>query len=235
MNKNRDIIIPCDFPDMSTLQAFLAKMGDRKLFCKVGMELYYSEGERVIWALKEAGHRVFLDLKLHDIPNTVRNAMAVLSRFEVDMINLHAGGGRAMMEAALEGITTGGRRKPITIAVTILTSLGDETLRDELCIDRGASETALHYAKNAKAAGLCGIVCSPLEAGMVHAACGDDFVTVTPGVRFGDGEVGDQVRVTTPAQARELGSNFIVVGRPITGASDPAAAYTRCATEFGLT
>ena len=234
MNKNRDIIIPCDFPNMETLQTFLGKMGDQQLFCKVGMELYYSEGERVIWALKEAGHRVFLDLKLHDIPNTVRNAMTVLSKFEVDMINLHAGGGRAMMEAALEGITTGGRRKPITIAVTILTSLGDEVLQNELLIKNEASETALHYAKNAKAAGLCGVVCSPLEARMVHEACGEDFVTVTPGVRFAEGEVGDQVRVTTPAQARELGSDFIVVGRPITGASDPLEAYKRCAAEFGI-
>jgi orotidine-5'-phosphate decarboxylase len=234
MNKKRDIIIPCDFPNMETLETFLGKMGDQKLFCKIGMELYYAEGERVVWAVKEAGHRVFLDLKLHDIPNTVRNAMAVLSKFEVDMINLHAGGGRAMMEAALEGITTGGRRKPITIAVTILTSLGDDVLRDELLIKSGASETALHYAKNAKAAGLCGIVCSPLEAGLIHAACGDDFVTVTPGVRFADGEVGDQVRVTTPAKARELGSDFIVVGRPITGASDPLEAYKRCAAEFGV-
>jgi orotidine-5'-phosphate decarboxylase len=234
MNKNRDIIIPCDFPDMKTLQTFLGKMGDQKLFCKIGMELFYAEGERVVWAVKEAGHRVFLDLKLHDIPNTVRNAMAVLSKFEVDMINLHAGGGRAMMEAALEGITTGGRRKPITIAVTILTSLGDDVLRDELLIKSGASETALQNKKNAKAAGLCGIVCSPLEAGMIHAACGDDFVTVTPGVRFTDGEVGDQVRVTTPAKAKELGSDFIVVGRPITGASDPLEAYKRCAAEFGV-
>ena len=234
MNQNKGIIIPCDFANTAQLQEFLGKMGNQKLYCKVGMELYYSEGEAVIWMLKEAGHRVFLDLKLHDIPNTVKRAMAVLSKFEVDMINLHAGGGIAMMEAALEGITTGGRRKPITIAVTALTSLGDDTLKNELLIDATAEQTVLHYAKNAKTAGLCGVVCSPLEAGLIHGACGDDFVTVTPGVRFADGEKGDQVRVTTPAQARELGSDFIVVGRPITGAADPLAAYQRCAAEFGV-
>ena len=196
------------------------------------MELLYAEGPQVVREIKARGHKIFLDLKLHDIPNTVKKAMAVLARLDVDMVNLHAAGTRAMMEAALEGLTRPDGSRPLLLAVTQLTSTSQERMTQELLIDRPLDQVVLAYAKNAAAAGLDGVVCSPLEAGQVHAACGDKFLTVTPGVRFADGDVGDQVRVTTPERARELGSDYIVVGRPITQAADPVAAYRRAVKEF---
>ena len=210
----------------------LDKIQEEKPFLKIGMELFYAEGPEIVKEIKKRGHKIFLDLKLHDIPNTVKKSMAVLSRLDVDMCNLHAGGTIPMMEAAIEGLTREDGTRPILIAVTQLTSTSQENMTRDLLIDTPIDEVVMHYAKNAKIAGLDGVVCSPLEAGKVHEVCGENFVTVTPGVRFADGEVGDQVRVTTPAKAKEIGSDYIVVGRPITAAADPVAAYRRCVEEF---
>ena len=229
---SKDVIVACDFDSAEETLAFLDKFEGKKPFVKIGMELYYAEGPDIVRAVKERGHRIFLDLKLHDIPNTVKKAMSVLSRLDVDMVNVHAAGTRAMMEAALEGLTRPDGTRPLLIAVTQLTSTGEGQLRDELLIDRPMEEVVAAYAANAKAAGLDGVVCSPLEAGRIHAVCGADFLTVTPGVRFAGAQKDDQTRITTPAGARELGSDYIVVGRPITQAPDPAAAYERCVREF---
>ena len=231
---SKDVIIACDFNSKADLMTFLDKFEneDRKPFLKVGMELFYAEGPAIVKEIKARGHKIFLDLKLHDIPNTVKKAMAVLSALDVDICNLHAAGTAAMMEAALEGLTRADGTRPLLIAVTQLTSTSEERMQKDLLIDRPLDEVVMHYAKNAKDAGLDGVVCSPLEAGKVKAVCGDAFLTVTPGVRFADGEVGDQVRVTTPAKARELGSDYIVVGRPITQAADPVQAYHRCIRKF---
>ena len=229
----RDVIAALDFENKEKTLAFLDQFeGTEKPFVKIGMELFYAEGPQVVREIKARGHKIFLDLKLHDIPNTVKKAMAVLSRLDVDMVNLHAAGTRAMMEAALEGLTRSDGSRPLLLAVTQLTSTSQERMTQELLIDRPLDQVVLAYAKNAAAAGLDGVVCSPLEAGQVHTACGDKFLTVTPGVRFADGDVGDQVRVTTPERARELGSDYIVVGRPITQAADPVAAYRRAVKEF---
>ena len=231
---SKDVIIACDFNSKADLMTFLDKFEneDRKPFLKVGMELFYAEGPAIVKEIKARGHKIFLDLKLHDIPNTVKKAMAVLSALDVDICNLHAAGTAAMMEAALEGLTRADGTRPLLIAVTQLTSTSEERMQKDLLIDRPLDEVVMHYAKNAKDAGLDGVVCSPLEAGKVKAVCGDAFLTVTPGVRFADGEIGDQVRVTTPAKARELGSDYIVVGRPITQAADPVQAFHRCIREF---
>jgi orotidine-5'-phosphate decarboxylase len=228
----RDVIIACDFSSAEETFKFLDKFEGKKPFVKIGMELYYAEGPSIVREIKARGHKIFLDLKLHDIPNTVKKAMAVLSRLDVDMCNLHAAGTVNMMKAALEGLTRPDGTRPLLIAVTQLTSTSEETMKSDLLIDRPLDEVVMHYASCAKEAGLDGIVCSPREAGKVHERCGNDFVTVTPGVRFADGDVGDQVRVMTPAEARKIGSDFIVVGRPITAAADPAAAYERCVKEF---
>ena len=228
----RDVIIACDFSSAEETLAFLNRFGEDRPFVKIGMELYYAAGPDIVRQLKARGHRVFLDLKLHDIPNTVKKAMRVLSGLGADIVNLHAAGARAMMEAALEGLTRPDGSRPLLIAVTQLTSTDQERMEKELLISRPLDEVVIAYAQNAAAAGLDGVVCSPLEAGKVHAACGERFLTVTPGVRFADGEKGDQKRVTTPAQARELGSDYIVVGRPITAADDPVAAWDRCRREF---
>ena len=229
----RDVIAALDFENKEKTLAFLDQFeGTEKPFVKIGMELFYAEGPQVVREIKARGHKIFLDLKLHDIPNTVKKAMAVLSRLDVDMVNLHAAGTRAMMEAALEGLTRPDGSRPLLLAVTQLTSTSQERMTQELLIDRPLDQVVLAYAKNAAAAGLDGVVCSPLEAGQVHAACGEKFLTVTPGVRFADGDVGDQVRVTTPERARQLGSDYIVVGRPITQAADPVAAYRRAVKEF---
>ena len=228
----KDVIVACDFADAETCLSFLDKFTEEKPFVKIGMELYYAEGPAIVKAIKERGHKIFLDLKLHDIPNTVRKSMSVLSRLGVDIVNVHAAGTISMMEAALEGLTRSDGTRPLLIAVTQLTSTSQERMTNDLLIDRPLDEVVLHYAMNAKKAGLDGIVCSPLESGKVHETCGADFLTVTPGVRFADGDKGDQVRVTTPAQAKEIGSDYIVVGRPITAAADPVAAYRRCVSEF---
>ena len=228
----KDVIIACDFGSRDETLAFLDRFTGKKPFVKIGMELYYAEGPQMVREIKERGHKIFLDLKLHDIPNTVKKAMAVLSRLDVDLVNLHAAGTKAMMEAALEGLTRPDGSRPLLIAVTQLTSTSQERMERDLLIEKPLEQVVMHYAKTARAAGLDGVVCSPLEAGTVHQACGQDFLTVTPGVRFADGEVGDQVRVMTPAQAREIGSDYIVVGRPITQAPDPVAAYERCVSEF---
>ncbi|MBQ3065125.1 MAG: orotidine-5'-phosphate decarboxylase [Clostridia bacterium] len=228
----KDVIIACDFASAEDTFRFLDKFEDEKPFVKIGMELYYAEGPAIVRAIKERGHKIFLDLKLHDIPNTVKKAMKVLSALDVDMTNLHAAGTKAMMEAAIEGLTKPDGTRPMLIAVTQLTSTSEERMRDELLISAPIDQTVMHYAKNAADAGLDGVVCSPLEAEKVHNTCGRSFVTVTPGVRFADGDVGDQVRVMTPAQAKEIGSDYIVVGRPITAAEDPVAAYRRCVAEF---
>ncbi len=228
----RDVIIACDFASAEQTFTFLDKFSEEKPFVKIGMELFYAEGPEIVRQIKARGHQIFLDLKLHDIPNTVKKSMSVLSRLDVDMCNLHAAGTIEMMKAALEGLTREDGTRPLLIAVTQLTSTSEERLRKDLLIESPMNETILHYARNAKEAGLDGVVCSPLEAGMVHEACGEGFMTVTPGVRFADGEIGDQVRVTTPARAREIGSDYIVVGRPITAAEDPVAAYRRCVAEF---
>lgn len=228
----RDVIVACDFPTAEETFAFLDRFTEEKPFVKIGMELYYAEGPEIVRQIKARGHKIFLDLKLHDIPNTVKRAMAVLSKLDVDLTNLHAAGGLDMMRAAIEGLTRPDGTRPLLIAVTQLTSIDQTKLTDELLIDRPLPEVVALYAANAKAAGLDGVVCSPLEAGTAHAACGDNFLTVTPGVRFADGAVGDQKRVTTPERARELGSDLIVVGRPITAAADPVAAYRRCVREF---
>ena len=228
----RDVIIACDFASAEETFKFLDKCEGKKPFVKIGMELYYAEGPSIVREIKARGHKIFLDLKLHDIPNTVKKAMAVLSRLDVDMCNLHAAGTINMMKAALEGLTRPDGTRPLLIAVTQLTSTSEETMRSDLLIEKPLDEVVMHYASCAKEAGLDGIVCSPREAGKVHERCGNDFVTVTPGVRFADGDVGDQVRVMTPAEAKKIGSDFIVVGRPITAAEDPVAAYERCVAEF---
>ncbi len=228
----RDVIIACDFASAEETFKFLDKFEGKKPFVKIGMELYYAEGPSIVREIKARGHKIFLDLKLHDIPNTVKKAMAVLSRLDVDMCNLHAAGTVNMMKAALEGLTRPDGTRPLLIAVTQLTSTSEETMKSDLLIDKPLDEVVMHYASCAKEAGLDGIVCSPREAGKVHERCGNDFITVTPGVRFADGDIGDQVRVMTPAEAKKIGSDFIVVGRPITAAADPVAAYERCLEEF---
>ena len=228
----KDVIIACDFASQAEVLSFLDRFGEERPFVKIGMELFYAEGPAIVKALKERGHKVFLDLKLHDIPNTVKKSMAVLSGLGVDICNVHAAGTVAMMEAAVEGLTRPDGTRPLLIAVTQLTSTSEERMQQDLLIDQPLESVVKHYASNARKAGLDGVVCSPLEAGIVHETCGKDFLTITPGVRFADSVVGDQVRVTTPAKARELGSDYIVVGRPITGAADPAAAYRRCMEEF---
>ena len=229
---NRDVIIACDFSSAAETYAFLDKFQDEKPFVKIGMELFYAEGPAIVREIKRRGHRIFLDLKLHDIPNTVKKSMSVLSRLDVDMCNLHAAGTIEMMKAALEGLTRPNGTRPLLIAVTQLTSTSEERMRNDLLIGHNINDVVVHYAKNAKVAGLDGVVCSPLEAGIVKEACGAEFMTVTPGIRFADGEVGDQVRITTPEKAREIGTDYIVVGRPITAAADPVAAYRRCMQEF---
>ncbi|HBE12715.1 MAG TPA: orotidine-5'-phosphate decarboxylase [Clostridiales bacterium] len=229
---SRDVIIALDFSTKEEVYSFLNLFQEEKPFVKIGMELFYAEGPHIVRDIKARGHKIFLDLKLHDIPNTVKKSMRVLSRLDVDMCNLHAAGTIAMMEAALEGLTHDDGTRPLLIAVTQLTSTGEDRMKEELLIDAPLHDVVMHYAANAKKAGLDGVVCSPLEAGKVHDACGKSFLTVTPGVRFAEGEKGDQVRVTTPAKAREIGSDYIVVGRPITAAKDPVAAYRRCVKEF---
>ena len=228
----KDVIIALDFENKEKTIAFLEQFTGRKPFVKIGMELYYAEGPAIVKEIKARGHKIFLDLKLHDIPNTVKKAMAVLRHLDVDMTNLHASGTIAMMEAAKEGLTKEDGTCGVLLAVTQLTSTSEERMKADLLIDRPLEEVVMHYAHNAKLAGLDGVVCSPREAGAVHDKCGKDFVTVTPGVRFADGDIGDQVRVMTPAQAKEIGSDYIVVGRPITAAEDPVAAYERCVKEF---
>ena len=232
MDIKRDVIIACDFPTAEATLAFLDQFKDEKPFVKIGMELYYGAGNEIVRELKRRGHKIFLDLKLHDIPNTVKKAMRVLSALDVDVVNVHAAGTKAMMAAALEGLTREDGTRPLLIAVTQLTSTSQETMRDELLIETPIGETIARYARNAKEAGLDGVVCSPLEAGMVKEACGKDFLAVTPGIRFADSAADDQRRVTDPAEARRIGSDYIVVGRPITAAADPVAAYRRCVSEF---
>ena len=230
---NRDVIIACDFPNRETTLAFLDRFeGGRKPYVKIGMELFYGTGPDMVREIKARGHKIFLDLKLHDIPNTVKKAMQVLSALDVDMVNVHASGTVAMMKAALEGLTRPDGTRPLLIAVTQLTSTSEEVLHKDLLVGASMNDTIAHYAANAKEAGLDGVVCSPLEAGLVKAACGQDFLTITPGIRFADASTDDQVRITTPARAKEIGSDFIVVGRPITQAEDPVAAYERCLKEF---
>ena len=228
----KDVIIACDFDSAEKTFAFLDKFTGRKPFVKIGMELYYAEGPSIVREIKKRGHKIFLDLKLHDIPTTVKKAMAVLSRLDVDMTNLHAAGTKRMMEAAIEGLTRPDGTRPMLIAVTQLTSTDQEAMENDLLIKEPIDKVVMHYAHNAMVAGLDGVVCSPLEAGKVHDTCGAGFVTVTPGVRFADGDVGDQKRVMTPAEAKKIGSDYIVVGRPITAADDPVAAYERCVAEF---
>ena len=228
----KDVIIACDFASAEKTFEFLDKFTGRKPFVKIGMELFYAEGPSIVKEIKKRGHKIFLDLKLHDIPNTVKKAMAVLSNLDVDICNLHAGGTVAMMEAAIEGLTREDGTRPLLIAVTQLTSTNQESMEADLLIKEPIDKVVMHYAANAKKAGLDGVVCSPLEAGKVHEVCGADFLTVTPGVRFADGDVGDQKRVMTPEQAKAIGSDYIVVGRPITAAADPVTAYERCVNEF---
>ena len=230
----KDVIVACDFASAEATFAFLDKFAacTRKPFVKIGMELYYAEGPSIVKEIKARGHKIFLDLKLHDIPNTVKKAMAVLSKLDVDITNLHAAGATAMMQGALEGLTREDGTRPLLIAVTQLTSTDQEAMERDLLIERPIDEVVMHYAQTAKNAGLDGVVCSPLEAGKVHDRCGDSFLTITPGVRFADGDIGDQKRVMTPAAAKEIGSDYIVVGRPITAAADPVAAYERCVAEF---
>ena len=228
----KDVIIACDFDGAAKTLEFLDLFKDKKPFVKIGMELFYSAGPDIVRELKKRGHKVFLDLKLHDIPNTVKKSMAVLSGLGADIVNLHAAGTVNMMKAALEGLTRKDGTRPLLIAVTQLTSTDEESLKRDLLIDKPMEEVVMHYALSAKSAGLDGVVCSPLEAGKVHTVCGENFITVTPGVRFSGGEKGDQKRVTTPEQARKAGSDYIVVGRPITAAEDPVAAYDRCLKEF---
>ena len=228
----KDVIVACDFASAAQTLQFLDKFTLRKPFVKIGMELYYAEGPEIVRQIKARGHKIFLDLKLHDIPNTVKKAMAVLSRLDVDITNLHAAGTAAMMEAALEGLTRPDGTRPLLIAVTQLTSTDQQSMERDLLIREPITDVVMHYARTAQRAGLDGVVCSPLEARKVHDACGASFLTVTPGVRFADGDVGDQKRVMTPAQAKAIGSDYIVVGRPITAAEDPVAAYERCVREF---
>lgn len=230
----RDVIIACDFASAEETYAFLDRFTEEKPFVKIGMELYYAEGPAIVRELHRRGHKIFLDLKLHDIPNTVQKAMAVLSRLDVEMVNLHAAGTKAMMEAALKGLTREDGSRPILLAVTQLTSTDEQRMHAELLIYGSLNECVCHYAELAKESGLDGVVCSPLEAGMVKNRCGKDFLTVTPGIRFADGAVGDQVRITTPARAKEMGSDYIVVGRPITAAENPVVAYRKCIKEFGV-
>ena len=227
-----DVIIACDFGSAEQTFAFLDRFTEEKPFVKIGMELFYAEGPQIVREIKKRGHKIFLDLKLHDIPNTVKKAMRSLSKLDVDIVNVHAAGTRAMMQAALEGLTRADGSRPLLIAVTQLTSTDQTALEDELLIDMPIAEVVMAYAENARMAGLDGVVCSPLEAGQVHDRCGKSFLTVTPGVRFAEGEKGDQKRVTTPEIARLLGSDYIVVGRPVTQAEDPVAAYRRCVKEF---
>jgi len=228
----KDVIVACDFSSAEQVFNFLDKFTGRKPFVKIGMELYYAEGPSIVREIKARGHKIFLDLKLHDIPNTVKKAMAVLSRLDVDITNLHAAGATAMMQGALEGLTRPDGIRPMLIAVTQLTSTDQETMERDLLIKEPIDQVVMHYAETARNAGLDGVVCSPLEAQKVHDRCGKSFLTITPGVRFADGDIGDQKRVMTPAAAREIGSDYIVVGRPITAAADPVAAYERCVAEF---
>ena len=228
----KDVIVACDFASAEQTFAFLDKFTGKKPFVKIGMELYYAEGPAIVKEIKARGHKIFLDLKLHDIPNTVKKAMAVLRNLDVDITNLHAAGTTAMMQGALEGLTREDGTRPLLIAVTQLTSTDQESMERDILIREPIDQVVMHYAKTAKNAGLDGIVCSPLEAGKVHDTCGKDFLTITPGVRFADGDVGDQKRVMTPAQAKQIGSDYSVVGRPITAAADPVAAYERCVAEF---
>lgn len=228
----KDVIVACDFSSAEQTFAFLDQFTGRKPFVKIGMELYYAEGPSIVRQIKARGHKIFLDLKLHDIPNTVKKAMAVLRNLDVDITNLHAAGTTAMMKGALEGLTREDGSRPLLIAVTQLTSTDQEALEKDILIEKPMDQVVMHYAETARNAGLDGIVCSPLEAGKVHDRCGTSFLTITPGVRFADGDVGDQKRVMTPAQAKEIGSDYIVVGRPITAAADPVAAYERCIREF---
>ena len=228
----KDVIIACDFDGKEEVLKFLDKFTGRKPFVKIGMELYYSAGPDIVKEIKARGHKIFLDLKLHDIPNTVKKSMAVLSKLDVDMCNLHAAGTVAMMEAAIVGLTRPDGTRPLLIAVTQLTSTSEERMKEDLLIEKPIDEVIMHYASRAKVASLDGVVCSPLEAAKVKSVCGNEFLTVTPGVRFADGEVGDQVRIATPERAKEIGSDYIVVGRPITQAEDPVAAYERCVREF---
>ncbi len=228
----QDVIVACDFSSKEEVMTFLDKFRDEKPFVKIGMELYYAEGPEIVREIKKRGHKIFLDLKLHDIPNTVKKAMKVLSRLDVDMTNLHAAGTTAMMQAAIEGLTRDDGTRPILIAVTQLTSTDKEAMERDLLINEPMDKVVMHYAKTAKNAGLDGVVCSPLEAEKVHSSCGKDFVTVTPGVRFAENDKGDQKRVMTPEEAKKIGSDYIVVGRPITAAEDPVAAYRRCVKEF---
>ena len=230
----KDVIIALDFDSRERTLAFLDRFAgeERKPFVKIGMELYYAEGPAIVREIKARGHKIFLDLKLHDIPNTVKKAMAVLSNLDVDLCNLHAAGTVAMMKAAVEGLTRPDGTRPLLIAVTQLTSTDQQSMEEDLLIHEPIDKVVMHYARRAKEAGLDGVVCSPLESGKVHEACGKEFLTVTPGVRFADGDAGDQKRVMTPAQAKEIGSDYIVVGRPITQAPDPVAAYRRCVSEF---
>ena len=228
----KDVIIACDFSSKEQTLAFLNRFEGRKPFVKIGMELFYAEGPEIVREIKRRGHKIFLDLKLHDIPNTVRKAMAVLSRLDVDMCNVHAAGTVEMMRYAVEGLTREDGTRPLLIAVTQLTSTSEERMHDELLIGATINATIAQYADNARKAGLDGVVCSPLESQIVKSRCGSDFVTVTPGIRFADAAGDDQVRITTPARAREIGSDYIVVGRPITAAADPVAAYERCLKEF---
>ncbi len=230
----KDVIVACDFASAEATFAFLDKFAEctRKPFVKIGMELFYAEGPSIVKEIKARGHKIFLDLKLHDIPNTVKKAMAVLSNLDVDITNLHAAGATAMMQGAIEGLTRPDGTRPLLIAVTQLTSTDQETMERDILIKQPIDEVVMHYAETAKNAGLDGIVCSPLEAGKVHDRCDKNFLTITPGVRFADGDIGDQKRVMTPAAAKEIGSDYIVVGRPITAAADPVAAYERCVAEF---
>lgn len=228
----KDVIVACDFASAQKTYEFLDLFTERKPFVKIGMELFYAEGPQIVREIKKRGHKIFLDLKLHDIPNTVKKSMAVLSNLDVDICNLHAGGTVRMMEAAIEGLTREDGTRPLLIAVTQLTSTDQESMENDLLIKEPIDKVVMHYASNAKKAGLDGVVCSPLEAQKVHDVCGKDFLTVTPGVRFADGDVGDQKRVMTPAEAKEIGSDYIVVGRPITAAEDPVKAYNRCIEEF---
>ena len=228
----KDVIIACDFQNREAVLNFLDKFTEEKPYVKIGMELFYGAGPEIVREIKRRGHKIFLDLKLCDIPNTVKKSMAVLRDLDVDMTNLHAFGTIEMMKAAIEGLTRPDGTRPLLIAVTQLTSTSEERMKNDLLIDRPLPEVVMHYAKNAQISGLDGVVCSPLEAGKVHSRCGESFLTITPGVRFADGEVGDQKRVMTPAAAREIGSDYIVVGRPITAAADPVAAYKRCVAEF---
>ncbi len=228
----KDVIVACDFASAEQVFQFLDKFTGRKPFVKIGMELFYAAGPEIVKEIKRRGHKIFLDLKLHDIPNTVKKAMSVLSGLDVDITNLHAGGTVRMMEAAIEGLTRPDGTRPLLIAVTQLTSTDQEAMENDLLIKEPIDQVVMHYAANAKKASLDGVVCSPLEAGKVHDTCGTDFLTITPGVRFADGDVGDQKRVMTPAEAKKIGSDYIVVGRPITAAADPVAAYDRCVAEF---